>query len=372
MLCGQLLSCGDDSVVKLWTIKTSECIATFEDAHDSKIWAMAMTPDGANLVTGGSDSVLNIWRDVSAQDVEEAEAQRETFLLQEQELTNMIRQKRYKQAVGMCLELEQPRKAYTIVQELMVAENKCPEAPSQLPEIVESLSEDLLTRLVGYIRDWNTHAKTSHVAQTLLAHLFRALSPARLLANRAVLHQASNLSLYSERHFARVDKLLTKSYLMDYMLNAMQVVEPDQTVAQAKATDGEQNSVLQRLLEGATTTTVQSSIFQKPTASVVAAGVDDAEEAGFDEDDDGSAWATNWKEGASAASPAEKADEEMPPVAAAPTKKTAGKRKEPTPAPAEPEVAITKKQKQAANKATAAAAAAAAPAATVKASKKKA
>jgi U3 small nucleolar RNA-associated protein 13 len=152
--------------VKLWTIKTSECVATFEDAHDSKIWAMAMTPDQRRVLTGGSDSVLNIWHDVSSLDVEEQEAKRETFLLQEQELTNLIRHKQFKQAVSMCLTLEQPRKAYTIVQELMVKENK-DHTPSEIPEIVTSLEDDLLSRLILYIRDWNTHAKTSHVAQTV-------------------------------------------------------------------------------------------------------------------------------------------------------------------------------------------------------------
>jgi U3 small nucleolar RNA-associated protein 13 len=360
----QLLSCGDDSVVKLWTIKTSECVATFSDAHDGKIWAMTRTPDGKMVITGGSDSVLNVWKDVSAEDIEEAEAERETFLLQEQELTNLIRQKRYKQAVGKCLQLEQPRKAYTIVQELMVTENKSPDLPSQLPDIVGSLSDEMLTRLVGYIRDWNTHAKTSAVAQMLLSHIFRALPPARLLANRSVLHQSTNLTLYSERHFARLDKLLTKSYLMDHMLNAMKAVEPDQTIQEKERKGVESNSVLQRLLES-TSAPGASSLFTKPSTAAAVPGAptsnghpDDAMEDGdgFDADDDGAAWATNWSDTPAVTESKEDDDEEMTPAAAAaPTKKTAGKRKEqPEQTPAEPAAALTKKQKKAANKAAAA------------------
>lgn len=35
----QILSCSGDGLLKLWTIKTSECIATF-DGHDGKVWAL--------------------------------------------------------------------------------------------------------------------------------------------------------------------------------------------------------------------------------------------------------------------------------------------------------------------------------------------
>lgn len=35
----QIVSCSGDGLLKLWTVKTSECVATF-DAHDGKIWAL--------------------------------------------------------------------------------------------------------------------------------------------------------------------------------------------------------------------------------------------------------------------------------------------------------------------------------------------
>jgi len=35
----QIVSCSGDGLLKLWTIKTSECTATF-DGHDGKIWAL--------------------------------------------------------------------------------------------------------------------------------------------------------------------------------------------------------------------------------------------------------------------------------------------------------------------------------------------
>lgn len=36
----QVASCGGDGLVKIWCLKTSECITTL-DKHSSKVWAMS-------------------------------------------------------------------------------------------------------------------------------------------------------------------------------------------------------------------------------------------------------------------------------------------------------------------------------------------
>jgi len=43
----QLVTAGADGLLKLWSIKTSECTATFDD-HDGRIWALT----GLYLMTG--------------------------------------------------------------------------------------------------------------------------------------------------------------------------------------------------------------------------------------------------------------------------------------------------------------------------------
>jgi hypothetical protein len=318
----QLLSAGDDSVLKLWNIASSECVATFPDAHDGKIWGMTVTRDGQSVLTGGSDSVLCVWADCSALDVEEAAAAKETFVLQEQQLNNLVRNKHWKKAVRLALTLEQPRKCLSIVQELLLQE-RASQAPSQLAEICAEIGADvpaaessqpqedstanpssdvLLSRLLLYIRDWNTHAKSSHAAQRLLEALLRALPPARLLANRTLLQQAATLQLYSQRHFARLDKLLTKSHLLDHMLTQMHAVEPEkQSSSNGHALVKRQgdvldaDDVLQQLL-ASSTQSPQDIALAAATAPIppTAAGATSDGDSGFS-DDDGSAWATNWQ-----------------------------------------------------------------------------
>lgn len=181
----------------------------------------------------------------------------------------------------------------------------------------------------------------------LLSHLFRHVSPSRLISLRVLLQQSSSLSLYSERHFNRIDKLLTKSFLMDYMLNAMKTVEPDQkqtAVEEGPNTSEEATRVIQQILEGvplvqARAPTVPSSIVAS-VVPITAADQSDDEDA---ESDDDAAWATNWQDADSTPAAAE------PEPTTVATQSRSAKRKEPE-ATTENTTSQSKKQKKAGNK----------------------
>ena len=50
-----------DGLVKLWTVKTNECVKTL-DEHEDKIWALAISKTGETFITGGADSTLVEWK----------------------------------------------------------------------------------------------------------------------------------------------------------------------------------------------------------------------------------------------------------------------------------------------------------------------
>uniref|UniRef100_A0A8C2IC04 Transducin (beta)-like 3 n=1 Tax=Cyprinus carpio TaxID=7962 RepID=A0A8C2IC04_CYPCA len=58
---------GSDGLVKLWTIKTNECVKTF-DAHQDKVWALHASSKDDLMVTGSADSTITLWK-VSPPDV---------------------------------------------------------------------------------------------------------------------------------------------------------------------------------------------------------------------------------------------------------------------------------------------------------------
>lgn len=52
---------GSDGLVKLWTIKSNECVKTF-DEHQDKVWALHGSGKDDLLVTGSADSTIVIWK----------------------------------------------------------------------------------------------------------------------------------------------------------------------------------------------------------------------------------------------------------------------------------------------------------------------
>ena len=52
---------GSDGLLKLWTIKTSECVKTL-DAHEARVWALAVNSDEQRMMSGAGDSSVVVWK----------------------------------------------------------------------------------------------------------------------------------------------------------------------------------------------------------------------------------------------------------------------------------------------------------------------
>jgi len=115
-------------------------------------------------------------------------------------------------------------------------------------EVVRTLPQDELSKLVRHVRDWNATARTSAVAQLVL-HAIVKLRPASDI-QAAFGSQMRNLSPdkkvggndkldveikqgdglrevldalipYTERHLAQTDRLMQDSYILDFLLSEM-------------------------------------------------------------------------------------------------------------------------------------------------------
>ena len=110
-----------------------------------------------------------------------------------------------------------------------------------IESVLSSLPPIELAGILKHARDWNTNAKTSMVAQTLLNTLFKlrkiddittAFGSNEVQFALAATNQKSGESLslnelvqtlipYTERHLTRMDKLVQESYVVDYLLGEM-------------------------------------------------------------------------------------------------------------------------------------------------------
>lgn len=227
----QLISSGSEGLLKLWTIKSNECIKTF-DLHLDKVWSIAVNMNQDQVVSGGADSVINIWKDVSEIEKKEAQVALEENVLKQQELSNLINDKKFVEAIGLAITLDQPFRVLNIVKDILLVHN----GSEELTKAVTSLREDQLDAILRFLVEWNTNSKNCHVAQTVLSIILKSKSPYDLMSRPNMKESMEALISYSEKHFQRMGRLLQQMEFTEYTWQSMKLSAPllsfPQTVGQ--------------------------------------------------------------------------------------------------------------------------------------------
>ncbi|KAL0487790.1 U3 small nucleolar RNA-associated protein 13 [Acrasis kona] len=210
----QLVSSDANGLVKIWNIKSSEVLDTF-DHHSARIWALVVRDDGKVMITGGEDSRINIWKDWTEGVIQEKRQLVDQTVKQEQELDQMIRSGKFLDAIILSISTDRPKKTFTLLEKLFETDR----AQSELANILNTLSSEEMTILFQFAIDWNTNSKFSSVAQKVLHGMLTCLDPNFI--NISYEKSVQAILAYSERHFKRVSSLLENSHLLDYMLSTM-------------------------------------------------------------------------------------------------------------------------------------------------------
>lgn len=258
-------SAAADGLVKIWSPYTGELETTL-DNHTDRVWALASpTPSGSRsdvkssssspttspyaLVSGAADSTVTFWKDTTSATYTATVNANSARIEQDQQLQNYIRAGAYREAITLALQLNHPGRLLSLFASAIDASDdpyateadKAARAASltgdpSVDEVLQSLDRENLSTLLLRLRDWNTNARTSRVAQRVLFALFRSY-PAETfvelsksaIANRGrhsraaagmkdVLHA---LSAYTERHYKRIEELADESYLVEWVLGEM-------------------------------------------------------------------------------------------------------------------------------------------------------
>ncbi|XP_036771840.2 transducin beta-like protein 3 [Manis pentadactyla] len=214
----QLLSTGSDGLVKLWTIKNNECVRTL-DAHEDKVWGLHCSRLDDRALTGASDSCIILWKDVTEVEQAEEQAKREEQLVKQQELDNLLHEKRYLRALGLAISLDWPHTVLTVVQAI----RRDPEACEKLEATVLRLRRDQKEALLRFCVTWNTNSRHCHEAQAVLGVLLRHEAPEELLAYEGVRASLEALLPYTERHFQRLGRTLQAATFLDFLWHSMKL-----------------------------------------------------------------------------------------------------------------------------------------------------
>ncbi|PSK55265.1 hypothetical protein B9Z65_2654 [Elsinoe australis] len=272
----QVASAAGDGLVKVWDAQGGECDATL-DNHIDRVWALAVKPTdrepekkamangGADvmdedeggspveLVSGSADSTITFWTDTTAETAKVTATRATARIEQDQELQNYIHDKNYREAIVLALQLNHPKRLLQLFTSVIDSPTRDAESltgSKGVDEVLGSLGDEQLWKLLLRIRDWNSNARTSRVAQRIMYALFRLYPKDKfvqlrrkrqarsdLAENMADLDLDGNtkpsgrtesikdvldgLKAYTDKHYARLEKMAEERYVLMWTLQMM-------------------------------------------------------------------------------------------------------------------------------------------------------
>ncbi|GJQ73751.1 hypothetical protein Trydic_g14083 [Trypoxylus dichotomus] len=210
----QFLSTDSEGLIKLFNVKTSDCTSTLSQ-HEGRIWALAVKKNENEFVTGGSDSLLIKWQNITEEKIMQRFKEQEEYILQEQQLYNCLQNEQFLKGLKIALRLNKPLHVLKIVQNIIR------KGESGLSNAIALLEDDQKEQLLNMAINWNTNSKYCQPAQVVLNVLLNELQSGKLLS----IGFRNNLKAalpYTERHFKRLTQLLQDLYFISYVINCMQ------------------------------------------------------------------------------------------------------------------------------------------------------
>jgi len=217
-----------------------------------------VSSDEKTIVSAGADSVATFWEDSTEIEQEEKNDALIKSVQSEQDFTNYLALKDYRRAIQLALAMSQPGRLLHLFSTVASSPSSLVAitGSDEVDQVIATLSGTDLVRLLKFVRDWNTNARTSSVAQTVLHAILKLRTPEDLLAafeNKAPENLGADIDMdadadadaeieekpkrrdpqlslkdlldglmpYSQRHFTRIDKLVQDSYMLDYIVGEM-------------------------------------------------------------------------------------------------------------------------------------------------------
>ena len=226
------------------------CVNTLEK-HEGKVWSLAVrqnTDTGKHeVLSGDNNSTWIHWEDNTVEEEEAKKEESNKKILQQQQLWMLLRDHKYYDAGKLAFDLNMIRHFKTIVETLLnKAEFKTSmiytiEDEDEEQETITGNEETDFRNLVKYciesdmkrffpiVRDLNSVAKYARIAQRMVEIILEGVNFDDLDAlkkqyntesgeNKNLKDYLEILLSYSERHFSRVQKHVTKSFYLDYVM----------------------------------------------------------------------------------------------------------------------------------------------------------
>ena len=284
----QVASAAGDGLVKVWDAQSGECAATL-DNHIDRVWALAVKPTRTDspaqaatttenddeeaeedssepaleLVSGSADSTMTFWTDTTLLTSQKSASRATARVEQDQELQNHIHSQNYREAIVLALQLNHPKRLLDLFVRVLDLEQKDEGSltgSKGVDEVLATLADEQLWRLMLRLRDWNASARTSRVAQRIMYALFRLYPKEKFVQlrkrrgkreegeeienadddladgvaglglenqrskagrNESIKDVLDGLKAYTERHYGRLEKMGEERWVLLWTLQQM-------------------------------------------------------------------------------------------------------------------------------------------------------
>ncbi|XP_016967918.1 transducin beta-like protein 3 [Drosophila biarmipes] len=212
-----ILSAASDGLLKLWNIKTNTCLQSL-DEHNDRVWALAVSGRSNRFFyTGGADSKLIRFGDVTQATRNEALDKRQATLEQEQTLHSLLHaQKQLHKAFVLALNLDKPKASFDIINHFVRQRDE-----PGLRQLVDQLNVDQRVALLQHVKAWTTNSRHSQVGNLILKHLIgdALQDPKARFYNNG--NMVEVLTPYVQRHFKRVTELNKELAFLEFIVKCM-------------------------------------------------------------------------------------------------------------------------------------------------------
>ncbi|KAK8757288.1 hypothetical protein V5799_000011 [Amblyomma americanum] len=229
-----LVTGSQDTTLKLWAVPERPRLVSMVDpcagasmtsqitvaAHEKDINGLAVSPNDQLIASASQDKTA---KDCTSEERQEAFEKQEALILQEQQLSNLLKEKKWTKALQLALTLEHPFRALNIIKEILLQDR----SEETLTRALAPLRDDQIDLLLKFASTWNTNSKHSAAAQAVLNVVLKSHSPKHLLGMPGSRATIEAFIPYTERHFQRVSRLKQQAMFLEYLWCNMKVASLD-------------------------------------------------------------------------------------------------------------------------------------------------
>ncbi|NXW33962.1 TBL3 protein, partial [Phaetusa simplex] len=131
--------------------------------------------------------------DVTEIEEKEAQAKQEEQIMKEQELSNLLHEKRYLKALGLAISLDRPHTVLMVIKAIL----RETDGRKHLEENIVRLRKDQKEAVLAFLVTWNTNSRNCHEAQAVIETLLKHEAPDSLLQYSGIKSAVESLLPYT-------------------------------------------------------------------------------------------------------------------------------------------------------------------------------